>query len=64
MTFGQKLKTLQYVSRETIDGFLSYRRQRAGRIALGVGLLIAAGLSLHAETTLLKSRSAGDLPGV
>ena len=31
-----------YVSRETIDGFLSYKRHRAKNIAIGVGLIIGS----------------------
>ncbi len=31
-----------YVSRETIDGFLSYKRHRAKNIAIGVGLMIGS----------------------
>ena len=31
-----------YVSRETIDGFLSYKRHRAQNIAIGVGLIIGS----------------------
>lgn len=31
-----------YVSRETLDGFLSYKRERAKKISIGVGLIVVS----------------------
>lgn len=39
-----------YVSRETIEGFLSYKRQGAKRIAIGVSLIVLSNLFISIQT--------------